>query len=452
MHMDFLLEAFKENSQADAIAWNDKTFSYQFLIDRIDHWKNEFLLNYDIPKGSIVAVEGNFSPESISLFFALTAHSCIIVPLINPIIDQQMGHQLEIVRPDFVFKIDAQDDIKFRKTAGSRNHEYFSKLRKLSSPGLILFTSGSSGKPKAAVHNFSLLLEKFKVRRHAFKMVNILGWDHWGGLNTMLHVLSNGGTTYVLKNRNPDHVCSLVEKYKIEVLPASPTFLNLMLISECYKQFDLSSLKVISYGAEPMPESTLLRLGEIFTGVKLQQTYGSIEWGVARSKSKSSDSLWVKIGGEDFKWRVVDGILQIKTKSAMLGYLNAENPFTKDGWYITGDAVEVDGEYLKILGRKSEIINVGGEKVYPAEVENIIQQVDNIAEVTVYKEKNPITGNMVCAKVLLVQQEDRKSVTKRIQKYCKSRLDHFKVPVRVTLSDTHQHSIRIKKMRFKVSS
>ena len=49
----------------------------------------------------------------------------------------------------------------------------------------------------------------------------------------------------------------------------------------------------------------------------------------------------------------------------MLGYLNAESPFTKDGWFKTGDSVEVKGEYIKILGRKSEIINVGGDKVYP---------------------------------------------------------------------------------------
>lgn len=71
----------------------------------------------------------------------------------------------------------------------------------------------------------------------------------------------------------------------------------------------------------------------------------------------------------------------------MLGYLNAPSPFTDDGWFITGDSVEVNGEYLKILGRKSELINVGGEKVYPQEVENIILELGNVREVTVYGEK-----------------------------------------------------------------
>jgi len=88
--------------------------------------------------------------------------------------------------------------------------------------------------------------------------------------------------------------------------------------------------------------------------------------------------------GEGFETRVVDGILHIKAKSAMLGYLNSPSPFTEDGWTITGDSVEVDGEYMRFMGRQSEIINVGGEKVYPGEVESVIQEFDNVAEVTVF--------------------------------------------------------------------
>jgi acyl-CoA synthetase (AMP-forming)/AMP-acid ligase II len=90
------------------------------------------------------------------------------------------------------------------------------------------------------------------------------------------------------------------------------------------------------------------------------------ELGILRCKSKAADSLWVKIGGEAFETRVREGLLEIKAKSAMLGYLNAPSPFTDDGWFKTGDLVEVDGECFRILGRKSDLINVGGEKVYPA--------------------------------------------------------------------------------------
>ena len=108
------------------------------------------------------------------------------------------------------------------------------------------------------------------------------------------------------------------EKFRAELLPVTPTFLNLLLLSGAHKRRDLSSLKVISYGAESMPEGTLQRLARLFPNVRLQQTYGLIELGALRTKSKSSDSLWVRVGGEGYQTRVVDGMLQIKSRSAAM--------------------------------------------------------------------------------------------------------------------------------------
>jgi acyl-CoA synthetase (AMP-forming)/AMP-acid ligase II len=263
----------------------------------------------------------------------------------------------------------------------------------------------------------------------------------------MFHTLSNGGVVLGLRDRQPQSVCAFIEKYKIELLPASPTFLNLLLISEEYKKYDLNSLKLISYGTEPMPQSTLQRLPKIFPNVKLQQTYGLIELGVLRSKSKGNESLWVKVGGEGFETRITEGLLEIKAQSAMIGYLNAPSPFTRDGWFKTGDQVEVDGEYYKILGRKSELINVGGEKVYPAEVESTILEMDNVAEVTVYGEKNPIMGNVVSAKVRLIRDENKNEFTRRLKKYCREKMHSYKVPVKVIITDEEQFSERYKKKR-----
>ena len=118
-----------------------------------------------------------------------------------------------------------------------------------------------------------------------------------------------------------------------------------------------------------MSEALLRQLNQILPNVHLLQKYGVTEVGTLRSKSRSDDSLWVRVGGEGFQTRIVDGLLEIQAQSAMLGYLNAPSPFTADGWFQTGDEVEVDGEWIKILGRRSEIINVGGRKVYPAVVE-----------------------------------------------------------------------------------
>ena len=320
-------------------------------------------------------------------------------------------------------------------------------LRERKHPGLVLFSSGTSGDPKAAVHDFTFLLDKFRVRRKALNTLNFLLFDHWGGLNTLLHTLSNNGVTVTVRDRSPESVCRLIQEFRVELLPATPTFLNLMLISGAYKNYDLSSLKVITYGAEPMPQSTLDRLAEVFPNVVLQQTYGLIEVGVLRSKSRENGSLWVKLGGEGFQTRVVDGMLQIKTASTILGYLNAPSPITADGWFMTGDAVEQDGEYFRILGRKSEIINVGGEKVYPVEVESVIQGMENVLEVTVHGEKNPLLGNIVCAKVRLVEPQDPQQFTESLKRFCQGRLERFKVPVKVTVLDQQHFGDRFKKAR-----
>jgi acyl-coenzyme A synthetase/AMP-(fatty) acid ligase len=163
----------------------------------------------------------------------------------------------------------------------------------------------------------------------------------------MLYTLSNHGCLVTVQDRTADGVLTAVERHRVELLPTSPTFLNMVLMSEAYARHDLSSLRTVTYGTEPMPESTLRRLHALFPDLQLVQTYGLSEVGILRSKSKSSDSLWVKIGGEGFETRVVQGILEIKARSSMLGYLNAPSPFTADGWFVTGDEVEVDGEYLR---------------------------------------------------------------------------------------------------------
>ena len=445
MHIDFLFDVFNEFDNSDSIIWMDKKHSYKFLIKNIE--KSQLLIDsHQIRPGTVVAVIGEFSPNSIALLLALIEKACIIVPLTNTS-NKNENKLFNIAQVEFVFRVSADDVITIESVSKRTDNDYYKVIRERKHPGLVLFTSGTSGEPKAAVHDFLVLLDKFKTRRLALRTVNFLLFDHWGGLNTMFYILSNGGVVITTKDRNPEIICKLVEKHKIELLPASPTFLNLLLLSGEYKTYDLSSLKIISYGTEPMSEYTLKRVNEIFPDVKIQQTYGLIELGVMRSKSEKNDSLWVKVGGEGYETRVVDDMLEIKAKSAMLGYLNAPSPFTDDGWFKTGDTVKVDGEYIKILGRKSEIINVGGEKVYPQEVENVILEMDNIAEVTIYSEKNPIMGNIVCAKVRLQKDEDKKDLANRIKKFCSNQLQNFKVPVKVTIEEEVQYSERFKKIR-----
>ena len=445
MQIDFLKNIFHENRDKQALIWKGRVYKYEWLLERLHHWQ-KFTRSEGIKSGTVVALEADFSPNSVALLLALIEESCVVVPLTASVEDKK-AEFLEIAQAEMSFAIGADDSVNTTRLARSATHEIYQKLRKSSHPGLVVFSSGSTGKNKAAVHDLVPLLEKFKVRRQSLRTITFLLYDHLGGFNTLLYILSNAGCIITVQDRSPDAVLGAVEKYQVELLPTSPTFINLILLSEAYKRHDISSLKTVTYGTEPMPESTLKRFHELFPRIRLLQTYGLSELGVLRSKSKKSDSLWVKVGGEGFQTRVVEGILQIKAESAMLGYLNAPSPFTRDGWFDTGDVVEVDGEYIKVLGRRSEIINVGGEKVYPAEVESLIQEIDNVAEVTVYGEKSGIVGNIVCAKVRLAKEEHEKTFTIRLKKYCQQRLSRYKVPIKVAVVDQDQHSVRFKKVR-----
>jgi acyl-CoA synthetase (AMP-forming)/AMP-acid ligase II len=301
------------------------------------------------------------------------------------------------------------------------------------------------------LHDCERLLSKYVRGKKALTTLAFLALDHIGGINTLLYQLSNGGTTVTNDDRRPETICRLIESYQIELLPVSPTFLNLLLMSEAYKEYDLSSLKIISYGTEVMPESTLLALANAFPGVRLKQTYGLSELGILSSKSESSDSKWVSLGGEDYQVKIVDNVLWIKTNSAMVGYLNAPSPFDDQGWMNTGDVVERKGDYVKILGRQSEIIVVGGLKVFPQEVEDVLVQMPEIEEVTVFGEPNVITGNVVVAVVKPLDRSiDERKMRKLIQSYCKQRLQSYKIPVKVYFNKSEHHNHRYKKIRSKV--
>lgn len=445
MHLEFLRRVFAEHRSDEALIWKDETWTYARLVEELDRVTSA-LDAMALESASVVSIEADFSPKAIAAMLALMERSCVVVPLTDSVREQKPEFR-EIAQVQHVVEIDAKDHLVVRSTGAAVDHELLVELRDRGNPGLVLFSSGSTGKSKAAVHDVVPMLEKFEVRRHTLRTITFLLFDHIGGFNTLLYNLSNGGCIVTVPDRRPETVCAAIERHRVELLPTSPTFLNLLLVSHAYRDRDLSSLKLITYGTEPMPESTLRRVHELFPEVRLLQTYGLSEVGILRSKSRSSDSLWVKVGGEGFETRIVDGMLEIMAKSAMLGYLNAPSPFTEDGWFRTGDVVEQDGEYIRILGRDSEIINVGGEKVYPAEVESVLESMDGVDEAVVIGEPHPLTGSIVAARVKLSGDEDLPEFRRRMRAHCQDKLGRHKIPQKVEVVSRSMQGSRFKKMR-----
>jgi long-chain acyl-CoA synthetase len=440
--IDWLLDGMKEAGDREAIVWRSRRYSYAELLALLDDARL-MLDQHRVRAGTVVSLETDYSPVAVAMLLALVERAAIIVPLSDAV---QAERDAFLRTAEVQARLVADGDWEaIRLPIGVRN-PLTRRLAESSTPGLVLFSSGSTGESKASLHDMAALLEKFKVPRHTLRTLVFLLLDHIGGQNTLFYTLSNAGTIVTVERRDPDVVCQAIEEYGVELLPTSPTFLNLVLISEAYKRHDLSSLKRITYGTEPMPQSTLERVHEVLPGVELQQTYGLSEVGILRSKSKDSSSLWVKIGGEGFETKVVDGVLWLRARSAMLGYLNYPDPFDPDGWFNTGDMVEVDGEWFRIIGRESELINVGGEKVYPSEVESVLMEIEGVRDVTVRGEPNPITGSIVAARFQLdgPAPHDFKRV---VREFCRSRLAPYKVPVKIEVDDQTQYSARFKKMR-----
>jgi long-chain acyl-CoA synthetase len=448
--LDWLLDRMTDADEAPAIADASRVSTYRELLDRVAHWQRQ-LSNRGIV-GRVVSIEAEYGAEAVAIFLAAANAGNVLVP-ISAASHAHRDDFLEIAEVEYRLRpalssVEGPDDPQDTIVATGRtaSHPYYRTLRESASPGLVLFSSGSTGKHKAAVHDLRALLKKFSVPRHCYRTLVFLQLDHIGGVNTLFYTLSNAGAVVVSEGRTPRQVCEAIATHRVELLPTSPTFLNLLLLSEEHQRHDLSSLKLITYGTEPMPEITLRKVHALFPEVKLLQTYGLSELGILRSQSRESGSLWMRVGGEGFQTKIVDGRLFIRASSAMLGYLNAPNPFDAEGFFDTGDLAEVDGEWIRILGRKSEIINVGGNKVFPLEVENTLLALPNVEDVAVHGEPNPITGQVVVASIRLTEPEDAAAFKTRMKLFCAHKLAGYKVPAKVRFVDT-LHSERFKKVR-----
>ena len=445
--MNKMVDKFKDNDQT-AIIYDGKKYSYNELYIKIK--EIESFIKGKIKSGEVVAILADYSFVSIALFFALYENKNIIAPITSTSKKEIDGK----VKESFSTKIInlENENLVITNIKSEASHKIINDLQTSKCAGLILFSSGSTGAPKAMIHNLDTLVDSYGDKKQKqINMLVFLMFDHIGGINTMLNILSMNATMIIPQNRNADDICQLIEEYKIAVLPSSPTFLNLILINRSYEKYDLSSLRMITYGTETMPEGLLGRLKAVFSKVKFLQTFGTSETGIAATSSKSSSSTFMKIDDENLEYKIVDNELWLRSKTQILGYLNRSmESFTNDGWFKTGDLVELDNEgFIKIIGRNKEIINVGGQKVLPSEVESVLLGMDEIEDCLVYGEQNAITGQSVSCDVVLKSGVEADGLKILVRKFCKDKLDNFKIPTRVNVVQKTEFTERFKKSRIK---
>jgi acyl-CoA synthetase (AMP-forming)/AMP-acid ligase II len=395
--------------------------------------------------GDVIVVAGDYAETTVGALLAGFLRGAVVVPLHAPS-PQQLDEVVALTGASLV--IDAANDTMASRAAHGSRHPLVGRLVEAGQAGLVLLSSGSTGTPKAMLLSLDRLLERHRVRTQFTPMVTaaFLLFDHIGGFNTLTHCLLTGGTLVRLSSRDAGEVCRSIERHRIELLPATPTFLNMLLISGAHARADLSSLRLVTYGTEVMPPSTLRALAAALPHVTFKQTYGLSEVGILATKSKANDSVWMKLGA-DSQVKVVDGVLWVKSDTAMLGYLNAPSPFDADGWLCTGDVVDVDGDYIRINGRREEIINVGGLKVFPAEVEDELLRAPHVTDAVVWGKRSAVTGFIVAASIATPAGVDPGVAKQEILEHCRRHLDDFKVPRFVEFVDGPLHTGRFKKAK-----
>jgi len=397
-----------------------------------------------VPRGARIAVVGQHSPATAAWIIALAQAGCIVIPLSGN--SAEHPARLSVSRTNLIVRC-RFEDWSIEPGPGGDALPLYEQLIKSSSAGLVLFSSGTSGEPKAMVQNLSTLLAGYAHRKPSNLPVCILmQFDHIGGLNTLLGALASGALVVIPREVTPQSVAEAVEQHRVAVLPASPTFLNLLLASGEHQRRDLSSLRLISYGTEPMPAPLLARLRAAFPAARFLQTFGTSETGIAKTESPNPSSLFMKMEGQE--WKVVEGELWLRSKTSILGYLNAPNDrFTPDGWFRTGDQVELGpNNTFRVLGRAGEMINVGGEKLMPQEVEAVLLEVPGVLDCRVSGAPSALTGQTVVAEIVAAPGQDIETLRSAARSACRAALARHKVPTKVTFVETVS-SERGKKVR-----
>ena len=381
-----------------------------------------------IKAGQVVALIGDFDGPTIALMLELLDRNVILMPLTE---GTRPDHEyfFESGLAEWVIRTGDRTSLEPLPPRGE-GHPLLDEVRHRDHPGIVFFSSGTTGRPKAILHDFNNFLERYAALRPPLRALNFLLFDHAGGINTMLHTLFNRGVVIVPSERTPEVIAAEMVRHRVELLPTTPTFLRMMLLAGVFDTMEFPDLRVVTYGTERMDQGTLDRLCAKLPGVDFRQTYGLSELGVFQVRSKARDSLWMQIGGKGIETKVFDGVLHIRSDNRMLGYLNAPSPFV-DGWYDTGDIVEQDGDYIKVVGRAKEILNVGGLKILPGEVERVALLHPDVLRAKVVGAPNPITGQHI--EVTVEPREGATLDRRAMMAHFRSHLQKQLSPHRVTI-------------------
>ncbi len=288
---------------------------------------------------------------------------------------------------------------------------------------ITIFTSGTTGQPKKVVHSISTLTRSVRIGERYKGQIWAYAYNptHMAGLQVFFQAFMNQNTLVNVFNQSREYVYQQISKKRITHISATPTFYRLLLpFEQAYE-----SVIRVTLGGEKSDQHLYDSIMKIFPNAKINNVYASTEAGSLFAAK--GDCFQIPDAIKD-KFKVIESELLIH--KSLLGSSDSFK-FTDD-YYHSGDLIEWVDErqgLFRFNSRKNELINVGGYKVNPGEVEEAIQNIDGVQQALVYGKANSILGNVLCADVVLEHGLELTELD--IKKVLSSQLQDFKVPRRI---------------------
>jgi len=302
---------------------------------------------------------------------------------------------------------------------------------------LTILTSGTSDKPKAVRHTWASLSRPVRKTVRAEGPVWLLSYrlHLYAGLQVVLQCLLNGGTLVIPAAGAPaDDVARLLVTARVEFASATPSYWRRLLLFADPGTLRQASLQQITIGGEAVDQQVLNLLHQQFPGVRLVHIYATSELGrcfsVADGKAGFPACFLDQPSADGVELKIEAGELWVRSMNAMSGYdpLLSPSQVSLTSWFATGDLVERRGDRIYFLGRRTDIINVGGQKVHPLEVESVIRAGADVMDARVFPHPSSIVGQVVACEVVGRPGSDPQTVELGVRRRCLANLNAHQRP------------------------
>jgi len=463
----------------EAVVYGETRLTFYELNKRVNQLSNA-LIELGYKKGDRISILSFNCIEYIEVIMAAAKIGLILVPLNWRLTSSELvfnitdsGAKTLFYHPELAAlaedtlkkiknmdKICLGDDVNSYENLlhnSSEDEPIINNAPNLNSPHIIMYTSGTTGKPKGAVltqgasfwNAVNLILACDFTSKD--RNLAILPMFHIGGIGLFtLPMLYIGGTVIIQKTFEPYQTLKLLKEEKISLFFGVPAIFAQLINHPQFNKDCFSSVRILMSGGAPLPLSLINQYYK--AGLILQQGFGMSE--AAPSIATLSKELAIKKAGSvgqpvfHLNVRIVDnnmedvpinevGEMVIKGPNVMIEYWNrpkaTEEAFRK-GWFHTGDLARMDEDgALYIVDRKKDMFISGGENVYPAEIENILYEIPQIAETAVVGIKDEKWGEVGLAVIVLKQ--GKKLSSENIKEYLKHKLARFKIPKQIIFID-----------------